>query len=119
MKRMKLIGLVITASIGAAALAAELQHATIQISKEEPQLLVVKAGKEVVAEIKVLKAGSLSVQAGEVVYRMAPAGGGKIYNCTGGSKAELSVEGKSLLTVSGDFMLIQPLKAGSAAGSPK
>lgn len=119
MKRKTMVSLVIAATIVTAALAAELQHATIQTSRENPQLLVVKAGKEVVAEIKLMKTGTLSLQAGEIVFRVAPSGGGKIYNCTGGSKAELSVEGKSLLTVSGDLMLIQPFKANSAVGGSK
>ena len=115
MKHMKIVGLAVGATFAVSALAAGLENvkhlrsAHLQSSKQEPQLVVVTSGKQVIAELKIMKPATLDVEAGDVVFRTVP-GGGKTYSCTGGTKLELSVEGKSVLTVSGDSLQIDNLK---------
>jgi hypothetical protein len=106
---MKLTVLVIAATLVIAAFADELHHAKVQSSKENPQLVVIKSGKDVVAEVRVMKTGSLNVEAENIVWSAQPGQGKLIYNCKGQGKVELSVEGKPLLTASGDELIIQPL----------
>jgi len=116
MKQMKLVGLAVGVMLAVGALAAglenakQLKNAALQCSKEEPQLVVVYAGKQAIAELKILKPGTLDIETGDVTWFNGP-GGGKSYHCTAGSKLEVSIEGKPVLTVSGDSMLVQNLKS--------
>jgi hypothetical protein len=96
------------AGLGTPARAAELQHVEIQTSEDKPQIIVVKSGGQCVGEFKVTKAGTLKVEAETIVWRQAP-GGDKICNCTGTAKVELCGEGKPAMTISGEFLLIQPI----------
>jgi hypothetical protein len=106
MKQTKLAGLAIATTVAVAAFAGELQRIQVPVSKGASQIVVVMSGKEVIAEVKVRKPGILNLEAGDITWRAVP-GKGNDYNCTGGSKLELVAEGKSVLTVSGDSMLIQ------------
>jgi hypothetical protein len=115
MKHIKIIGLLI-ATTAVSAFADELYRATVQSSKENPQLVIIKSGNEVVAEVKV-KTGTLSVGATNITYHEGR--DGRIYNCNGASRVELSVEGKSLLTASGDLIVIQPLNSTSPGKKSK
>jgi hypothetical protein len=94
MKKITTLSLTVTATLGMAALAVELQKATVENSKAEPQLVAVFSGKQVVAELKIMKEATLNVEAGEIFWRVDPKSGGKTYNRKGGSKMELSVESK-------------------------
>ena len=104
-----MVVLAIAASLGTAALAADLHNVVIEASKDQPVIIVVMSGKDSVAEVKVKKAGTLKVEAESINRRQTP-GGEKIYNCTGAAKVELSGEGKPAMTVSGESVLIQPIK---------
>jgi hypothetical protein len=59
-----------------------------------------------------VKPGTLTVQAKEVAC-VTRSGGVKTYNCTGESALQLSVDGKKVLSVTGDSRIIQDLKPGS------
>ena len=111
-----MVVLAIAASLGTAALAADLKHVVIEASKDQPLIIGVMSGKDVVAEIKVKKAGTLKVEAESIFQRQAP-GGDKFYNCTGAAKVEMSAEGKPPMTVSGESVVIQPIKL-KAPGEP-
>jgi hypothetical protein len=50
----------------------------------------------------------MKVEAETIVWRQAP-GSDKICNCTGAAKVELCGEGKPAMTISGEFLLIQPI----------
>lgn len=89
-----------------AAFAAELQKINVENSKDQPYTVHVGSGNETIAELKVIQPGTLNVEGGDVVWRMVP-GGGKAINCSGGSKVDLIVEGKSVLTLSGGSMTLQ------------
>jgi hypothetical protein len=106
MRQTKLVGLVIATTVAVAAFAAELKRIQVPTSKGAPQLVVVMSGKEVIAEVKIIKPGTLNLEVGDVVWHSVP-GGKNDYSCTDGSKLELLAEGKSVLKVSGDRMLIQ------------
>ena len=101
-----MLGLLIASTLAVAAFAAEMQRVSAENSKEQPYSVFIRSGNEVIAELKLTKPGTLNVEGGEVAYRLAP-GGGKDINSTRGSKLEFLVEGKSVLTVSGDSMTIQ------------
>ena len=107
MRQTKLIGLVIATALGVAVLAAELKRIQVPISKGASQLVVVMSDKEVIAEVKVMKPGTLDLEAaGDITWHILP--GGKMdYKCSGGSKLELLADGKSVLTLSGDTMYIK------------
>jgi len=109
MRRIRMVVLAIAASLGTATLAADLHNVVIEASKDQPLIIGVMSGKDVVAEIKVKKAGTLKVEAESIFLRQVP-GGNKIYNCTGAVKVELSGEGKPAMTVSGESVVIQPIK---------
>ena len=108
MRQTKLVGLVIatTVAVAVAAFAAELKHIQVPASKGAPQLVVVMSGKEVIAEVKVMKPGTLDLEAADVIWHSVP-GNKNDYALSGGSKLEVLVEGKSVLKVSGDRMLIK------------
>ena len=117
MKQMGIIGLAVAATLSAGAFAAEVQKASVETSKEHPQLVIIISEKGTIAVLKVTKAGILNVQAGDISWYLAR--GGKTYNCTKGCTIDLSVEGKSVLTVSGDSMLIQNLNTNLTTHGPK
>ena len=108
--------LAIAASLGTAALAADLHQVVIEASKDQPLIIGVMSGKDVVAEVKVKKAATLKVEA-ESIFISQVRGGNKIYNCTGAVKVEMSGEGKPAMTVSGESVVIQPIKL-NASGEP-
>lgn len=105
MRQTKLVGLVIATTLAVAAFAAELKHIQVPSSKGVPELVVVYSGKEVIAELKVIKPGTLGFEAGNITWRSR--GGKSDYSCTDGCKLELLAVGKSVLKVSGDRILIQ------------
>ena len=113
-----MVVLAIAASLGTAALAADLHNVVIEASKDQPLIIGVMSGKDVVAEIKVKKAGTLKVEAESIFFRQG-LGGNKIYNCTGAVKVELSGEGKPAMTVSGESVVIQPIKLKAPGETPK
>jgi len=92
-----MVGLAIASTLAVAAFAADMQKISAESSTEQPYSVFVWSGKDVVAEIKLKKPGTVNVDAGEIAYRMAP-GGGKDINSTKGSKLEFLVGGKSVLT---------------------
>ena len=112
---MKIVGLAVGATLAVSAFAAglesvkHLRSADLQSSKQEPQVVVVTSGQQIIAELKIMKPGMLDVEAGDVVFHKVR-GRGTTYNCTGGCKLELSVEGKSVLKVSGDSMVIDSVQ---------
>ena len=65
------------------------------------------SGNRAIAEVKILKPGTLDLEVGNVVWRQIPGAKKKDYNCTDGCKLELLAEGKSVFKMSGDQMLIQ------------
>jgi hypothetical protein len=87
-----------------------LRQIEIQTSKESPQSVVVLSDKGVVAEIKLLKPGLIHIQGQDVSVATHP-GGKKVYNSKSGSSLDLTVDGKSVLKVSGDSMRIEDQKA--------
>ena len=111
MKTLRIISLVIAATLAGTAFAAELQNAKMENSREQPHLVVVLSGKDKVADFKLTKSGTLNIEAEDLAYRMAP-GGAKAYSLRGRCKLELLVEGKPVLSVSGDSILVQDLKEG-------
>src|SRR6185312_1690388 len=97
------IKIAVLAAVGLAlsALAAELQQAEIQSSKESPQSVIVLSDKGPIAEIKLLKSGLIHVHGQELSVGMHP-GGKKFYTLKSGSSLDLTVDGKSVLKASGD-----------------
>jgi hypothetical protein len=120
MKQPKIIGFAAATTLGMAVFAAEPQSSKIEIetSKEHSQTVTVTSGKERIAEIRMIKPGTLEIEAGKVAFSAVP-GGEKIYFCSEGSKLGLSLEGKRVFTVSGDSMVIQEVKPLSTDGVPK
>jgi len=106
------------AGLGIPAMAADLQHVEIQTSKDKPQIIVVKSGGDFVAEFKITKARTLNVEAETIACGQAP-GGDKIYHCTGAAKVVLSDEGKPPITISGESLLIQPIRSNPTATTSK
>lgn len=103
------LALLAGAGLAISALAAELHQAEIQTSKESPQSVVVSSDKGVIAEIRLLKPGSIHIQGPDISVMMHP-GGKKVYNSKSGSSLDLTVDGKSVLKVSGDSMRIEEQK---------
>ena len=103
--------MVIASTFAGSAFAAELQNTKLENSREQPHQVVVLSGKDKVADFKLTKSGTLNIEAEDLAYRMGP-DGAKAYNLRGRCKLELMVEGKSVLAVSGDSILIQDLKEG-------
>lgn len=103
------LALLAGAGLAMSALAAELHYIDIQPLKESPESVTVFSDKEAVAEIKLLKPGLIHIQ-GQVITVSMRAGGNKVYNFKSGSSLDLTVDGKSVLKVSGDSMIIQTRK---------
>ena len=118
MRRIIMAVLAIAASLGTVALAADLHNVVIEASKDQPLIIGVMSGKDLVAEVKVKKAGTLKVEAESISFRQAP-GGDKIYYCTGAVKVEMSGEGKPAMTVSGESVVIQPINLNASGGTSK
>jgi hypothetical protein len=104
------LALLAGAGLAISAVAAEWHHAEIQTSKESPQSVVVVSDKEPVAVIKLVKPGLIHLQGQDISITMHP-GGKKRYISKNGSSLDLTVDGKSLLKVSGDSMTIEEQKA--------
>jgi hypothetical protein len=102
MKLPKVIGLVVFTTLSIAALAAEVWRAQIPCngSRQAPQALLVFSGKQMIAEVKIMNPGTLNIEAKDITWFIHSTK--KDYNLTGGSKLELLVEGKQVLTVLGE-----------------
>jgi hypothetical protein len=98
------VGLGIGTTLVVAQLATQSKHIQVPVSKEPPQLVVISSGKEVIAELRIMKPGTLDLQAGDITWVTRNAK--NTYSCTGGSALELLADGKSVLKVSGERMLL-------------
>ena len=106
MKRTKIISGMLIATSAVIAFAATVQKASVEITKDQPQLVTVWDGKDLVAEIKIRKPGTLKLEAADIAWRAVPRG--KVYNLTKNSKLELFVQDRSVFELSGDSMTVQP-----------
>jgi hypothetical protein len=94
------------AALALATLAAGTELLEIQSPKETPQSIFVTSDKGLVAEIRLIKPGSIKIQEGQIRVAMHP-GGRKAYNINGGSSLEIVADGKSALKLSADSFTIQ------------
>jgi hypothetical protein len=117
MRKIRVVVLIVATTLGVAVLAGELKRIQVPTSKGAPQVVVVYSGKEVVAELKVIKPGTLNLEAGDVVWHTVP-GGKNDYSCTGGSTLELLADGKSVLKLSGECMLLPSADPNLKAKGP-
>ena len=96
-------------ALALAALAAGAESLEIQSPKETPQSIFVTSDKGLVAEIRLIKPGTIKIEGGQVRVAMHP-GGQKTYNINGGSSLEIVADGKSALKFSADSLVIQNQK---------
>jgi hypothetical protein len=103
MKTTKTIALIV-ALAAVAAFAANLPA-----EKGATKLVSIFDGK-FMAELKITGSETLKIDAPRMFKRSDPAKG-EIYNYTGGAKLEVIADGKSVLTLSGENMQVETLKA--------
>jgi hypothetical protein len=96
MKNTAMAGLLIGIAISLSASAGEPQHVKVQGTKDKPQALTIRSGRDMIAEVKVTKEASVHLEADKIDYSQRPGSGPRVISCDGAAKMKLMIEGKAL-----------------------